>query len=347
MYIVINGKKIGPDEPPYIIAEMSGNHNGDINRAISLIKAAKEAGADAVKLQTYTADTITIDHDAEEFKIHGGLWDGYKLYELYQEAHTPWEWHKQLFEEANKLGITIFSSPFDHSAVDFLEELNTPAYKIASFELVDLPLIERVAKTGKPLIMSTGNASLSEIDDALNTARQNGCDEIVLLHCISGYPTPAEESNLATIPALSNIFKTQVGLSDHSLDIGVSIAAVAVGATVIEKHFTLSRKDGGPDCGFSLEEDELKSLVKNCKLAKQAIGCVNFERNGSESKTKCHRRSLYIVKDIKQGETITSEHVRSIRPSAGLKPKHLKKVIGSKAKKDLFFGMPLTHEHYE
>ncbi|WP_220721079.1 pseudaminic acid synthase [Agarivorans litoreus] len=342
MYIVINGKRIGPDEPPYVIAEMSGNHNGDINRAISLIKAAKDAGADAVKLQTYTADTITINHDSEEFKITGGLWDGYKLYDLYKEAHTPWAWHRQLFEEAEKIGITIFSSPFDNTAVDFLEELDTPAYKIASFELVDLPLIERVAKTGKPIIMSTGNANLSEIEEAVNTAKKSGCNELVLLHCISGYPTPADESNLATIPVLSEIFDTQIGLSDHTLDIGVSVAAVAMGATIIEKHFTLSRSDGGPDYAFSLEPSELASLVTNCKIARQAIGTVSFQSSESELKTKCHRRSLYIVKNVEKGEVICPEHVRSIRPSNGLAPKYLSTILGRKAKKNLPFGKPLA-----
>ncbi|WP_404972833.1 pseudaminic acid synthase [Vibrio campbellii] len=325
---------------------MSGNHNGDINRAIALIKAAKEAGADAVKLQTYTADTITINHDSEEFMIRGGLWDGSKLYDLYEQAHTPWDWHKTLFDAASELGITIFSSPFDHSAVDFLESLNAPAYKIASFELIDLPLIRKVASTGKPMIMSTGNANLGEIEEAVAAAKAAGAEDIILLHCTSGYPTPASQANISTMAVMRDAFGVEVGLSDHTMDIGVSVAAVALGACVIEKHFTLARADGGPDSAFSLEKEELTSLVVNCNMAYEALGKPNFVSTEVELQTKCHRRSLYVVKDIKEGEVFTEEHVRSIRPGNGILPKYLDEVIGSVATQDLKFGTPLQFSHF-
>lgn len=338
----IANRKIGKGCKPYIIAEMSGNHNGDINRAIELLRAAKESGADAVKLQTYTADTITINHDSEEFMIRGGLWDGAKLYDLYEQAHTPWDWHKTLFEEAKNLGITIFSSPFDPTAVDFLESLNAPAYKIASFELIDLPLIRKVASTGKPMIMSTGNANLGEIEEAVAAARGAGAKDIVILHCTSGYPTPASQANISTMAVMREAFGVEVGLSDHTMDIGVSVAAVALGACVIEKHFTLSRADGGVDSAFSLEKEELKSLVENCEMAFEAVGKPNFISTEAELQTKCHRRSLYVVKDIKEGEIFTSEHVRSIRPGNGILPKYLDDVLGKKAKKDITFGTPLN-----
>ncbi|WP_045386281.1 pseudaminic acid synthase [Vibrio rotiferianus] len=343
----IANRQIGQGNKPYIIAEMSGNHNGDINRAIALIKAAKEAGADAVKLQTYTADTITINHDSEEFMIRGGLWDGSKLYDLYEQAHTPWDWHKILFDAASELGITIFSSPFDHSAVDFLESLNAPAYKIASFELIDLPLIRKVASTGKPMIMSTGNANLGEIEEAVAAAKAAGAEDIILLHCTSGYPTPASQANISTMAVMRDAFGVEVGLSDHTMDIGVSVAAVALGACVIEKHFTLARADGGPDSAFSLEKEELKSLVVNCTMAYEAIGKPNFVSTEAELQTKCHRRSLYVVKDIKQGEIFTEEHVRSIRPGNGILPKFLDEVLGSTATVDLKFGTPLSFSHYQ
>lgn len=342
----IANREIGKNCKPYIIAEMSGNHNGDINRAIELIKAAKDSGADAVKLQTYTADTITINHDSEEFMIHGGLWDGSKLYDLYEQAHTPWDWHKTLFDEAEKLGITIFSSPFDHTAVDFLESLNAPAYKIASFELIDLPLIRKVASTGKPMIMSTGNANLAEIEEAVAAAKAAGAQDLVLLHCTSGYPTPASQANVSTMSVMRDAFNVEVGLSDHTMDIGVSVAAVALGACVIEKHFTLARADGGPDSAFSLEKDELKSLVVNCNMAFEAIGKPNFISTEVELQTKCHRRSLYIVTDIKKGEVFTEDHVRSIRPGNGIPPKYLDDVLGSVAKQDLKYGMPMMFDYY-
>ncbi|EGQ7964055.1 pseudaminic acid synthase [Vibrio vulnificus] len=342
----IASRVIGKGQKPYIIAEMSGNHNGDINRAIELIKAAKEAGADAVKLQTYTADTITINHDSEEFMIRGGLWDGSKLYDLYEQAHTPWDWHKILFDTAAELGITIFSSPFDHTAVDFLESLNAPAYKIASFELIDLPLIRKVASTGKPMIMSTGNANLAEIEEAVAAAKRAGAEDIVLLHCTSGYPTPASQANITTMAVMRDAFGVEVGLSDHTMDIGVSVAAVALGACVIEKHFTLARADGGPDSAFSLEKEELKSLVVNCSMAYEALGNPNFVSTEAELQTKCHRRSLYVVKDIKKGEVFTKEHVRSIRPGNGILPKYLDDVLGSIATQDLKFGTPVDFSMY-
>lgn len=343
----IANRDIGKGHRPYIIAEMSGNHNGDITRAIELIKAAKDAGADAVKLQTYTADTITINHDSEEFMIRGGLWDGSKLYDLYEQAHTPWDWHKTLFDEAEKLGITIFSSPFDHTAVDFLESLNAPAYKIASFELIDLPLIRKVAATGKPMIMSTGNANLAEIEEAVAAAKAAGAIDIVLLHCTSGYPTPASQANISTMAVMRDAFEVEVGLSDHTMDIGVSVAAVALGACVIEKHFTLARADGGPDSAFSLEKEELKSLVTNCNMAFESIGKPNFISTEVELQTKVHRRSLYVVKDIKKGEVFTEEHVRSIRPGNGILPKYLDDVLGSKATGDFSFGTPMNFKMYE
>lgn len=342
----IADRKIGKGHKPYIIAEMSGNHNGDITRAIELIKAAKDAGADAVKLQTYTADTITINHDSEEFMIRGGLWDGSKLYDLYEQAHTPWDWHKTLFDEAEKLGITIFSSPFDHTAVDFLESLNAPAYKVASFELIDLPLIRKVAATGKPMIMSTGNANLAEIEEAVAAAKAAGATDIILLHCTSGYPTPASQANISTMAVMRDAFGVEVGLSDHTMDIGVSVAAVALGASVIEKHFTLARADGGPDSAFSLEKEELKSLVTNCNMAFESIGKPNFISTEAELQTKVHRRSLYVVKDIKKGEVFTEEHVRSIRPGNGILPKYLEDVLGKRATCDIAFGTPLSFNHY-
>ncbi len=346
MAIEINGRLIGAGNKPYIIAEISGNHNGDISRAIEMIRVAKDSGADAVKLQTYTADTITIDHDSEEFMIKGGLWDGSRLYDLYKETATPWEWHKTLFEEASKIGITIFSSPFDHTAVDFLDDLEVPAFKIASFELIDIPLIRKVAQKGKPIIMSTGNASLSEIEDAVMAAKGEGNDQLILLHCTSGYPTPPSEANITTIPVLSQLFGIDVGLSDHTMDIGVSVAAVALGATVIEKHFTLKRSDGGPDSAFSLEKEELKQLVKNCEMAFLAMGSPNFVSTASELQTKPHRRSLYVVKEIKKGEMFTESHVRSIRPGNGIVPKHLDSVIGSIATADLSYGTALRFSHF-
>ncbi|EGR3365043.1 pseudaminic acid synthase [Vibrio parahaemolyticus] len=344
-YVSIAGRKIGPDYPPYIIAELSANHNGDINRAYKIMEEAKKAGADAIKLQSYTADTITIDCDSDDFQIIGGLWGGQTLYELYKGAHMPWNWHKLLFEKAKELDITIFSSPFDFSAVDLLEELNAPAYKIASFEIVDLPLIRRVAQTGKPIIMSTGMATLNEVTEAVETAREHGSGEIILLQCVSGYPAPAEEYNLRTIPDFSVRFDVISGLSDHTLDNTTAVASVAVGASVIEKHVTLDRNGGGPDDSFSLEPEELKSLCLDAKTVWKALGKISYERAEAERGNVRARRSLYVVRDIKAGEIFTEHNIRSIRPGFGLEPKYYDQVIGKVASQDLSYGTALANIH--
>ncbi len=338
----INNRSINNQQSPYIIAELSANHNGDINRAFASIKAAKEAGADAVKIQSYTADTMTIPCDNEEFQIHGGLWDGYNLYDLYKWAQTPFEWHKPLFDYAKKIGITIFSTPFDFSAVNLLEELNTPAYKIASFEIIDLPLIKYVAQTKKPMIMSTGMANLDEISEAVATAKENGCKDLVLLHCISSYPAPPEQSNLRTIPDLAKRFGVLSGLSDHTMGTTVAVSSVALGACVIEKHFTLNRADKGPDSEFSLEPHELKQLCDNTKIAHQSLGVAGYELKNAEKSGVKFRRSLYAVKDIKQGEAFTKDNIRSIRPGFGLPPKHYEKILGKVAKQAINYGTPLS-----
>jgi len=342
--INICGRTIGFSQPPYVIAEVSANHNGSLDRALATITAAKQSGADAVKIQTYTADTMTIDCDLPDFVIKGGLWDGYKLYDLYKWAQTPYEWHPALFDHAKKVGITLFSTPFDETAVDLLESLNTPAYKIASFELVDLPLIECVARTGKPMIMSTGMASEEEIQDAVVTAGNAGCKELVLLHCISSYPAPMDQAHLRQIPALAERFKLPVGLSDHTLGTTASVAAVALGACVIEKHFTLSRADKGPDCEFSLEPQELKRLCEEVKAAWAALGNAGFGREKAEEGSKVFRRSLYIVEDVKKGEKLTAKNLRRIRPGLGIEPKLYKTVLGKTVKRDLKKGEPLRSE---
>ncbi len=341
-YITIEGRKIGPDYEPYIIAELSANHNGDINQAFKIIEAAKKAGADAIKLQTYRADTITIDCDKEDFQIHGGLWDGKSLYELYEWAHTPWEWHKALFEKAREIGITIFSSPFDFTAVDLLEELNAPAYKIASFELVDHALIARVAKTGKPVLMSTGMANEQEIQEAIDVATNSGCSELLVLHCVSGYPAPADQYNLRTILDMQTRFNVLSGLSDHTIDNATAVASVALGACLIEKHVTMDRNGGGPDDSFSLEPHELAALCKDAKTAWAALGMVNYERTEAEKGNVKFRRSLYVVKDIKAGEILTHDNVRSIRPGYGMAPKYYNSVIGKKVTIDADVGTPLS-----
>jgi len=345
--VVIAGRPIGPGHPPFIIAEMSGNHNADLSRALDLIEAAKEAGADAVKLQTYTADTITIDYGGPGFVIEAGLWRGRRLYELYQEAHTPWDWHRHLFERASKLDIAIFSTPFDPTAVAFLEELGAPAYKIASFELVDIPLIDLVAQTGKPMIMSTGLASPADIVEALQAVRSAGGLDPILLHCTSGYPTPAREMNLRTMQHLAEAHGVITGLSDHTMGTAVSVAAVALGANVIEKHFTLRRADGGPDADFSLEPAELRRLVEDCRSAWESLGSIDYGQVASEEAAKDLRRSLYVVSDIRRGDRLTSANIRSIRPGFGLPPKFLPEILGSIAAHDLNRGTPLDWSMFQ
>lgn len=336
--VTIDGKKIGQSHPPYIIAELSANHNGSLDKALASIKMAKKMGADAVKIQTYTPDTMTIDSDKEDFQINGGPWHGYNLYELYLEAHTPYEWHQTLFDYAQKIGITIFSSPFDETAVDLLEQLNAPAYKIASFELTDLPLIEYVAKTGKPMIMSTGMANFSEIEQAVKTAQSAGCRELIVLHCISAYPAPVNESNLKTIPDLADKLKVISGLSDHTLGTTVAITATAIGAAVIEKHVTLSRDDKGPDSDFSLEPNELKTLCEQTKSAWQALGCAGYEQKPAEVANKRFRRSIYFVRDLRSGDIIRPQDIRRIRPGFGLEPKHYQSLIGKTVNRDIEAG---------
>lgn len=345
--ITIAGRRIACDTEPYIIAELSANHNGKLETALKLIEEAKRSGSDAVKLQTYTADTITLNCDSEDFQIHGGLWDGKNLYQLYQEAHMPWEWHAPLFEYARKLGITIFSSPFDNTAVDLLEDLNAPAYKIASFEAVDLPLIKYAASTGKPMIISTGMADADEIQEAIEAAREGGCKELAILHCVSGYPAPAEDYNLRTIPDMINRFGLVTGLSDHTLDNTTAIASVVLGASIIEKHFTLNRNGGGPDDSFSLEPGELTALCRDSKTAWVALGNIDYGRKSSEQGNVKFRRSLYFVKDLKAGDIITADAVRSVRPGFGLAPKFIDKIIGKKLNRDIDRFTPVTTEVLE
>ncbi|WP_271044169.1 pseudaminic acid synthase [Pseudomonas sp. VB3] len=340
--ISIAGRKIGLDEPPYIIAELSANHNGKFETAVKIIEEAKRCGADAVKLQTYTADTITLNSDSADFKINGGLWDGRTLYELYQEAHMPWEWHASLFECARKLGITIFSSPFDNTAVDFLEGLNTPAYKIASFEAIDLPLIKYAASTGKPMIISTGMADAEEIAEAIEAARDGGCKELAVLHCVSGYPAPAHDYNLRTIPDMMLRHGLVTGLSDHTLDNTTAITSVALGASIIEKHFTLDRTAGGPDDSFSLEPVELVALCRDSKTAWAALGQVDYGRKSSEQGNIQFRRSLYFTKNLKAGTVITESSIRSVRPGYGLPPKEFNQILGKKVLCDVSANTPVS-----
>jgi pseudaminic acid synthase len=338
----INNRLINVENPPYVIAEMSANHNGDINNAYKIIDMAKTAGADAVKLQTYKPDTITMDIRTPEFMIEGGLWDGQSLYELYESAFMPWEWHKPLFEYAQKIGITIFSSPFDNTAVDLLEDLNTPAYKIASFEAVDLPLIKYVAQTRKPLIISTGMADLEEIQEAIEAAREGGCKELAILHCVSGYPAPAADYNLRTLVNMQNKFGLVTGLSDHTIDNTTAIASIALGVSIIEKHVTLDRNGGGPDDSFSLQEEELKELCRNTKVAWQSLGEVDYGQKSSEQSNVKFRRSIYAIKDIKKGERLTENNIKIIRPGFGLKPKYWNKALLSKAMRDISRGTPIS-----
>ncbi|MFW2564597.1 pseudaminic acid synthase [Acinetobacter baumannii] len=339
--ITINNRHIGADFPPYIIAELSANHNGRLETALKIIEEAKRCGADAIKLQTYSADTITLNSKNEEFMIRGGLWDGQSLYELYQKAQMPWEWHKPLFEHARALDITIFSSPFDRTAVDLLEDLNAPAYKIASFEAVDLPLIKYVASTGKPMIISTGMADKDEIGEAIQAAYDGGCKELVVLHCVSGYPAPAEDYNLLTMVDMAKSFDVPIGLSDHTLDNTTAITAVALGACLIEKHFTLDRNGGGPDDSFSLEPKELQHLCQSSKTAWQALGHINYGRKSSEQGNAQFRRSLYFVKDLKIGEVIDESSIRSVRPGYGLPPKFYDEILGKKVTQNVSLNSPV------
>ncbi len=345
--IMIGDRAVGPDSPPYIICELSGNHNGSLDRALALVDAAVATGCDAIKLQTYTPDTMTIESDRPEFRITGGLWDGRSLYDLYREAHTPYEWHAPLFERARSQGVQMLSTPFDETAADLLEELDCPVYKIASFEITDLPLIAYVARKGRPMIMSTGLAGLGEIERAVRTARDNGCDELILLHCVSSYPAPTDQANLRTIPHLAKAFGVQVGLSDHTHGTATSVAAIAVGATVIEKHFTLARADGGPDSAFSLEPDEFRRLSDDCKNAWLAMGDITYRLQPAEAGNIVFRRSLYVVKDIAEGEELTSANIRSIRPGHGLQPRFLPDVLGKLARQPITRGEPLDWALFE
>ena len=340
--IRIAGRRIAADEPPYVIAEMSANHDGDLAKALRIVEVARDAGADAVKLQTYRPDTITLDCDAPQFQIRGGLWDGRSLYDLYRQAHLPWEWHAPLFARARELGITMFSSPFDHTAVDLLESLGAPAYKIASFEAIDLPLIRYVAGTGKPMIISTGMADAQEIQEAIDAARGGGCTQLAVLHCVSGYPAPPQDYNLRTLADMAQRFGLVTGLSDHTLDNTTAIAAVATGAALIEKHFTLDRSAGGPDDSFSLEPSELAALCRDSRSAWSALGRVDYGRKSSELGNVQFRRSLYFVRDLPAGATVTSDAVRSVRPGYGLAPRHLDAVIGSTLARDVRFGTPVS-----
>jgi N-acetylneuraminate synthase len=343
--IHIAGRRIGENFPVYVIAEVSANHNGDYEQAARIVHAAKDAGADAVKLQTYTPDTITIASEREEFRVGGGtLWDGRTLHDLYAEAYMPWEWQPRLKRVAEELGMDCFSSAFDSTAVDFLEEMNVPAHKVASFELVDIPLIQKVASTGKPLIMSTGMATVEEIDEALQTARGAGATEIALLKCTSAYPAAPEEMNLRTIAEMARRFNVPVGLSDHTMGIAVPVAAVALGACIIEKHLTLSRSIPGPDSAFSLEPHEFKAMVDAVRIAEKALGEVRFGLSGKDEASRVFRRSLFVAEDVRQGEIFTKENVRSIRPGNGLHTRHLTEVLGKSAARDIKRGTPLSWE---
>lgn len=342
----ISDRSIGQNARPFIIAEMSGNHNQSLERALQIVDAAAEAGVDALKLQTYTADTMTLDIHEKEFFIDdpANLWQGNSLYQLYQQAYTPWEWHKPIFDRCQEKGLLAFSTPFDETAVDFLESLHVPAYKIASFENTDLPLIRKVASTGKPMIISTGMATLAEIDDMVRTAREAGCEQLVLLKCTSTYPATPEHTNLRTLLNMRSAFGCEVGLSDHTMGVGVAVASIACGATVIEKHFTLSRADGGVDSAFSLEPHEMKSLVIESERAWQALGNVSYGPKGSEAGSVKHRRSLYISADVKAGEVLTKDNVRSIRPGLGLSPKYYQQVLGRTVRVDVPKGTPVSWE---
>lgn len=340
-FIEIAGRKIGADYPPYVICELSGNHNGSLERCLSMVDAAADTGCDAIKIQSYTADTITLDVDRPEFRIKGGLWDGRTLYELYAEAHTPFEWHAAIFERARKRGVTIFSSPFDETAVDLLDALDAPAFKIASFEAVDLPLIRYAASKGKPLIISTGMANLREMQTARDTALAAGAAGVLLLHCVSSYPATFADANVRTVPDMAARFGCPIGLSDHTPGTAASVAAVSLGACVIEKHFTLARADGGPDAAFSLEPAEFRALVDDTRNAWAALGAAHYDVLGAEQGSLLFRRSLYVTADVKAGEPLSRANIRSVRPGNGLPPAELDKVLGKTATRDIARGEPL------
>ncbi|MGP7818522.1 pseudaminic acid synthase [Niallia sp. 01092] len=341
--IILGQSIISSSYKPFIIAEMSGNHNQSLDKALAIVEAAVKAGVDALKIQTYTADTMTLDIDNDDFKIEDkeSLWNGNSLYKLYQQAYTPWDWHEPIFERCRELGIIPFSTPFDETAVDFLESLNVPMYKIASFENNDLPLIKKVASTGKPMIISTGMATLAELDETVRVAREAGCKDLILLKCTSTYPATPNNTNISTIPHMRQAFNCQVGLSDHTMGTGVAVASVALGATVIEKHFTLSRAEGGVDAAFSMEPHEMKLLVEETERAWQAIGQVTYGPTEKEKSSLKFRRSIYVAKDIKAGEEFTKENIKVIRPGYGLAPKYYEEVLGRKAKNNLSKGTPL------
>ncbi len=339
--ISIAGRKIGPSHPSFIIAELSANHNHDINRAREIVKVAADCGADAIKLQTYTADTLTFNSNDASFQVSGTIWEGKNLYQLYQEAHLPWEWHEELFEYARELGMISFSTPFDFTAVDFLENLNVPAYKIASSELVDIPLMRRVAATGKPVILSTGMGTLAEIDEAVRTLRDGGCTELIMLKCTAAYPAPIEEANLLTIPHMAQLFDVVAGLSDHTPGSTAPVAATVLGSRVIEKHLTLRRADGGPDSEFSMEPEEFAAMVDAVRAAESAVGTVLYTPTQKEMRSRDFRRSLFVVADVKAGEPFTPENVRSIRPAVGLHTRHYDEVLGKTASHDIKAGKPL------
>ncbi|MDQ0929581.1 pseudaminic acid synthase [Bacillus atrophaeus] len=345
--INIDGRSIGPHHPPFIIAEMSGNHNQSLERAFKIIEAAAKAGAHALKIQTYTADTMTLNMNTKDFTIedNNSLWSGSTLYTLYQQAYTPWEWHKPIFDKCRELGMIPLSTPFDESAVDFLEDLGVPIYKIASFENTDIPLIKKVAATGKPIIISTGMATVAEIDETIRAAKRAGCKELILLKCTSTYPASPENTNISTIPHMKELFNCQVGLSDHTMGTGVAVASVALGATVIEKHFTLSRADGGVDSAFSLEPHELKELVIETERAWQALGQITYGPTDKEKASLKFRRSIYVKKDIKAGEIFTKENIKVVRPGYGLEPKYFDLIIGRTAKKHISAGTPLGWDY--
>lgn len=345
--LMIDGRRIGAAHPPYVICELSANHNGSLDTALRLIDEAHATGADAIKIQTYRPDTMTLDSAAPDFQITDGLWKGYRLYDLYAQAYTPWEWHEQLFERAHKRGVTIFSTPFDTTAVDLLESLNAPAYKIASFEVVDLPLIRYVASTGKPMIISTGMADAEEIGEAIEAARAGGCKELAVLHCVSGYPAPASDYNLRTIPDMIERFGLVTGLSDHTLDNTTAIASVALGASIIEKHFTLDRGGGGPDDSFSLEPDEFRQLCEGARTAWEALGRVDYGRKSSEIANVKFRRSLYFVQDLRAGDAITPSSIRSVRPGYGAPPKLADQLVGQRVKRDVAACTPVRLDDLE